>query len=180
MFNNAQGIKLLVRHLVEGCGRRRLVYMGGVPQRFDAAQREMGFRDELARRRLTIPDRYFLHGNFSPDAAIQSMANFVAAGHPFDGVLAADYVIAEAAVATLRGMGVRVPHDVSVVGFGDAPDAERAGITTVAADVRELGRRAARQLLSQIDGLKIRGVTTLNLDLVIRKSCGHQVITMRV
>lgn len=173
MFNNAQGMGMLVRHLVEGCERRRLVYMGGLPRQFDEVQREMSFRDELRRYQLDLPDRYVLRGNLSPDIAIQAMASFISARHPFDGIVAADYVIAQAAAATVRGMGYLVPSDVSVVGFGDAPDAERAGITTVAADVSELGRRAARQLLNQIDGLKIRGVTTLSLEMVVRESCGY-------
>ncbi len=176
MFNNMQGIRLLVDHLVDGCGRRQIVYMGGIPQQFDAAQREMAFRRELLRYGIDIPDHYLLCGDFSPDVAIQAMASFVRAGHPFDAVLAADYIMAEAVAATLRSQGIRVPSDVSVVGFGDAADAERAGITTVAADVSELGRRAARQLISQIDGLKIRGVTTLSVEMMIRESCGYHYI----
>jgi DNA-binding LacI/PurR family transcriptional regulator len=176
MFNNNQGIGLLVKHLVENCGRRQIVYMGGIPQQFDASQREMAFRREMLRYSLYVPEHYLLRGDFSPDTAIRAMAAFVAAGHTFDAVLAADYVMAEAVAATLRGMGIRVPSDVSVVGFGDAADAERAGITTVAADVSELGRRAARQLISQIDGLKIRGVTTISVEMMIRESCGYNYI----
>jgi DNA-binding LacI/PurR family transcriptional regulator len=180
MFNNNQGIGLLVKHLVEGCGRRHIVYMGGIPQQFDAVQREKAFRHEMLRYGLHVPEHYLLRGDFSPDTAIRSMAAFVAAGYPFDAVLAADYIMAEAVAATLRSQGIRVPHDVSVVGFGDAADAERAGITTVAADVSELGRRAARQLISQIDGLKIRGVTTISVEMVIRESCGYHYIGTEV
>jgi DNA-binding LacI/PurR family transcriptional regulator len=55
-----------------------------------------------------------------------------------------------------------------VVGFGDAPEAEAAGLTVVAADVIEQGRRTARQLISQIEGQRISGVTVLQVRLIVR------------
>ena len=61
---------------------------------------------------------------------------------------------------------------MSVVGFGDAPEAETAGLTTVAADIVEQGRRAARQLISQQQGTRITGVTVLSVRLMIRETCG--------
>jgi DNA-binding LacI/PurR family transcriptional regulator len=59
---------------------------------------------------------------------------------------------------------------VAVVGFGDGPEAAQAGLTTVAADITELGRRAARQLIGQIEGLRIRGLTLLSTELIERES----------
>jgi LacI family transcriptional regulator len=76
------------------------------------------------------------------------------------------------AVEVLAQHGLRVPADVSVVGFGDAPEAEAAGLTTVAADIVEQGRRTARQLISQQQGTRITGVTVLSVRLVIRQTCG--------
>ncbi len=70
----------------------------------------------------------------------------------------------------IRASGRRIPLDVAVVGFGDAPEAAQAGLTTVAADVSELGRRAARQLIGQIAGLRIRGLTLLSTALIERES----------
>ncbi len=64
----------------------------------------------------------------------------------------------------------RVPQDVSVVGFGDGPEARAAKLTTVAADVEELGRRAAKQVVHQMKGGKISGVTTLSVRLIERNT----------
>jgi DNA-binding LacI/PurR family transcriptional regulator len=91
-------------------------------------------------------------------------------GERFDGVVVSDYVMAIAAVKTLRAAGITVPGDVSVVGFGDAPEAEAAGLTTVAAAITELGACAARQLIAQINGLRISGMTTLSVRLAIRET----------
>jgi LacI family transcriptional regulator len=170
MFNHAQGIELLTRHLVVGCGRRQLVFVRGISEQRDAQQREAAFRREIMRYQLDVPEHLFIRGDFDPDIAADSMKKFLASQEPFDGVLAADYVMAAAAVQVLQEYGIQVPRDVSVVGFGDAPEAMVAGITTVAADVQELGRRAARQLLSQMNGLRIRGITTLSVALVVRNT----------
>ena len=76
--------------------------------------------------------------------------------------------MAEAAMNVIKASGQRIPDDVAVVGFGDGPEAAQAGLTTVAADVTELGRRAARQLIGQIEGLRIRGLTLLSTELIER------------
>jgi DNA-binding LacI/PurR family transcriptional regulator len=57
------------------------------------------------------------------------------------------------------------------VGFGDGPEAADARLTTVGVDVEQIGKRAARQLIGQIEGLQIRGVTLLNTMIVERDSC---------
>jgi LacI family transcriptional regulator len=171
-FNNAQGIGLLMRRLIVECGRRRPLFVRGIEAQSDAQEREAAFRRELLRCTLTVPEAHFLRGEFVPEIAAESLRAFLRASSDFDSVVAADYRMAEAVAAVLREQGARVPEDVSVVGFGDAPDAERAGITTVAADVRELGRCAVQQLISQINGATIHGVTTLRVQLVIRQTCG--------
>lgn len=170
--NNAQGIAELVKHVVVRCQRKQLVYVRGIDEQTDAAQRETAFRQELMRYDLEIPESHFIRGEFSPDTAAESMRALIGTGAKFDAVIAADYRMAMAIVDLLRGMGVRVPEDVCVVGFGDAPEAEAAGLTTVAADIRQLARHAAKQLISQIEGLAIRGVTRLSVELVVRQTCG--------
>ena len=96
------------------------------------------------------------------------MREFLASGAAFDAVVASDYLMAEAAMHEIQMSGRRIPDEVAVVGFGDGPEAALAGITTVAADVTELGRRAARQLIGQINGLRIRGLTLLSTELIER------------
>lgn len=168
MFNNVQGVQTLVRHLVEGCGRERLLFIAGIADQIDGQQREWAFRREMMRYNLA--DWQMLPGEFEPEIAAAALRQKLAQGLPVDGILAADYRMAIAAVATLRAAGWRVPQQVAVVGFGDAPEAAQAEVTTVAADVQELGRRSALQLLCQMDGLAVRGITRLSVNLIERSS----------
>ena len=174
VFNNAQGIALLVKHLVEDCGRRKIVFVKGIPDQFDAIEREAQFRAELMRHALDADGALTIPGDFSPDVAVDSLTALQRQQVHFDAVLAADYVMARAITQHLRAQGIHVPEEVAVAGFGDAPEAEQAGITTAAADVKELGRCAGLQLLSQMNGIRIRGRTTLAVELVVRSSTANQ------
>jgi DNA-binding LacI/PurR family transcriptional regulator len=138
----------------------------------DGQEREVAFRRELIRHNLRPERMHFVRGDFSAPVAAESIRQLIARGARFDGILSSDFVMAVAAVDTLRAAGIAVPEDVSVVGFGDDPEAQAAGLTTVAASIAELGRCATRQLVSQINGARISGVTVLNVQLVIRDTCG--------
>lgn len=90
----------------------------------------------------------------------------------FVSLLATAALMLGAAKDALLAASLRVPDDVVVVGFGDGPEADAAGVTTVAADVVDLGRRAARQLVAQLAGPPLRGRTLLSTHLVRRSSSG--------
>lgn len=168
--NNSDGILQLVDYVVRECGRRQIVYIGGDMAQFDGRQRDELFQMGLMQHDLTTVDEYNLRGDFNPVTAATSMLEFLETGKPFDAVIAADYLMGCAALDVLRLHEINIPGDVSVVGFGDGPEADDMGLTVVGVDVVEIGRRAARQLLAQIDGLKMAGVTWLNTGLIVRDS----------
>jgi LacI family transcriptional regulator len=170
MPNNRQGIAILMEHLVVAHGHKRLVFIQGDMTQNDGIQRYAAFQQEAMRYNLAIPPEFVLRGDFVPEVAAESVRRFLAAEPSFDAVVASDYLMAEAAVNLIRTTGRRIPEDVAVVGFGDGPEAAQAGLTTVAADVMELGRRAARQLIGQIQGLRIRGLTLLSPELIERET----------
>ncbi len=174
MFNNQQGIAELVQHLVKRCNRSRMVFIRGLMDQVDAQERELAFRQELIRYNLHVPPHHFLRGDFSPKIAADSIKALLRRKTDFDGVIAADYPMAIAAVEALRNAGLSVPKQVSVVGFGDSPEAEEAGLTTLGASVNDLGACAARQLISQISGARISGITVLSVRLIVRQTCGYQ------
>lgn len=166
--NNSEGIAKLVQHLVQECGRRQFVFINGNLAQKDGVERQHVFRQELMR--YNLPDADFLDGDFEPEIAMQSLHAFLAETPPFDALVAADYLMARAALGVLADYGYRVPAEVSVVGFGDGVEAAEVGLTTVAADVIELGKRSIRQLIGQIQGLSIVGTTVLSVDLIIRET----------
>ena len=168
MHDNRQGMRQLVEHLVS-VGRSRFVYVGGRTDQLDGRERERFFREELMRHSLSVPPERFLVGDFEPELAAASVKTLLRDQRGFDAVVAADYLMAIAIIDALRAEGVAVPEEVSVVGFGDGPEAQ-AALTVVSADVVELGRRSARQLLAQVRGERLRGYTVIRAGLIVRDS----------
>lgn len=168
--DNKQGIAELVKHVVEDCGRTQLAFIRGLAGQRDSDERETAFTDELMRYNLFVPPERMLCGDFSAEIASHAIEQLLHTGAAFDAVIASDYLMGIAAVDTLRAAGIAVPEQVAVVAYGDGPEAQQAGLTTVTADVVEQGKRAARQLISQIEGLRIRGVTILSVQLVVRET----------
>jgi LacI family transcriptional regulator len=82
------------------------------------------------------------------------MEDLVARGTPFSAVLAANDRMAAGAAKALHGLGLRVPEDVSIVGFDDLLTSAHAipPRTTVSWHVVELGRRAAEAMLDLLAG----------------------------
>ena len=173
--NNLDGINRLVDYMVEGCGRRNLVFIRGDMSQHDGRSRDKVFQECIYRHNLTIPESHWLRGDFIPDVAAESIKNLIESGAQFDGVIASDFLMARAVLNVLKDHKIRVPEDVCVVGFGDGPEAEAVGLTTVAADIIELGQRATRQLIAQINGASMQGVTWLNTSIIERDTCCQMV-----
>ncbi len=169
--NNRQGIMKLMDHLVTKCGRDNFVYINGDLNQHDGVERQDAFFKSIIRHNLSFAPEYLLTGDFEPDIAATSLDVFLQEGHAFDAIVAADYVMALTAIDVLAEHGFKTP-DIAVVGFGDADHARERKLTTIAADVAELGRRGARQLLGQMNGLEIHGTTLLSVNLEIRSTCG--------
>lgn len=171
MHDNHQGMSQLLDYLFDELGCSKPLLLGGDDSQLDSVEREQAFRDNLMRRGLD-PDRHdVVNGAFEPETAATRLADYLQTASDFDCIASADYLMALAALPVLAAAG---RAGLPVVGFGDGPEAERAGLTTVAADVVELGRRAARQLLGQLPGAApgrpISGRTLLATQLVPRQA----------
>lgn len=169
--DNIEGMTRLVDYLVLECQRQRIAFIQGDMQQNDGRQRDKVFREQLLRHDLIMPEDFYLRGDFIPGVAADSMRMFLQTHlGQFDAVAATDYLMAAAALDVMRAAGLRVPDDVCVVGFGDGELAEQAGLTTIGVNVVELGQRAARQLLGQMNGLRMRGVTIISTEIIRRKT----------
>lgn len=167
LHDNRQGMSQLMG-LLAADGRSRPVFVRGNPEQLDGIERERFYRDELMRHALVVSEESFIAGGFEPGFAGSSLQAFIAQSVGFDALVSSDYLMALEALEVLRSAGYAVPGAVSVVAYGDGPEAEAADLTVVAADVVELGRRAARQLLAQLAGQRFNGYTLLSTKLVRR------------
>src|SRR3954447_4289381 len=166
--DDASGVAAAVAHLIEG-GARRFGYL------------ESGVRASNTNRAETVAATVRAQGIQEPvraygtgvDAwsAIGDLAREIAADLP-DALICYDDQLALALMDALRDVGVRIPDDLSLVGFDGIPFARISNprLTTVEVPSAEMGRAAAASLIHAIhDGVRPAGLM-LSVELIVRES----------
>ena len=173
-IENKDGAMMLVSHLIEVHGRRRIVFLQGPQGHEDSAWRARGYREALEAHKIAFHPKLVASGEFDEDEAFATIQQMLLEGIKFDAIFAGDDDSAIGAMRALKMAGRRVPHDVAVVGFDDVPFARYLSppLTTVRAPIEQVGREAIRQLVHLMNGAKAEALTLMRTELVIRESCG--------
>lgn len=160
------GIGLAVDHLV-GLGHRRVAHIDGAdaPGSHD---RRLGFVDAMARNGLRR-HADVLTGGLTENAGARAMSALLARPRPPTAVIAFNDRCATGVVDTLVHSGLRVPRDVSVVGYDDSrlAEAPHVQMTTVSQDATALAAAAVDQALALASGAQATE-TVLTPRLVVR------------
>lgn len=152
-MDNVGGAALATRHLLDG-GARRVLVAGGEPTPGDgvARLRTTGWRLALGERGLVPEDSLLLpaarYGSREARAAVGAA---IADGVSFDAVLAITDEIALGVLAALEQAGLRVPHDVQVVGFDALEVSEFVGLSTIDPGNDWIAREAARLVVRRVE-----------------------------
>jgi DNA-binding LacI/PurR family transcriptional regulator len=175
-IENKSSAQKLVEHLIETHNRFRIAFLRGEEGHEDSLWREKGYRAALNRHNIPFDPSLVAHGGFHPDEARDAVVEMIKEGVAFDAIFTGDDDAATGVLAALHAAGKRVPQDVAVVGFDDAPFSRHLtpSLTTVRAPTEEVGRTAVRELLKIIQAEEPDPLTLLPTELVIRASCGCQ------
>ncbi|MDX3925760.1 MAG: LacI family DNA-binding transcriptional regulator [Shinella sp.] len=168
--DDGHGASLATTWLKE-IGRRRLVHVTGPESFVSVRERASAFRD------VAGSDAPVFHGIWSESWGHEAVARlWKAGGERPDGIFCGNDQIARGVIDALRARGVRVPGDVSVVGFDNweiMAEQTRPPLTTVDMNLKELGRQAGLMVLALGRGETVEpGLRKLPCRLVVRQSCG--------
>jgi DNA-binding LacI/PurR family transcriptional regulator len=143
------GALAATRHLLD-LGHRSIVHIAGREDWIEAAARRQGF--ELALTGAGVPLPPVLPGDWSARSGYNAGRRMLAERNPATAVFAANDSMALGLIRALSEGGVRVPGDVSVVGFDDIAEAEFLcpPLTTVRQDFADVGRRCVEVLVTCI------------------------------
>lgn len=174
VLENLSGARQVVEHLIVAHGRRRIAFLRGPADNEDSILRERGYREALEAHGLPFDPQLVGSGEFYELPAQATVAEWLARGLRFDAIFAGDDGSASGALEALTRHGLRVPHDVALAGFDDAPIARHLAppLTTLRAPTEQLGRIAVQQILRLMQTGAFDPVTRLPVTLVIRQSCG--------
>ncbi|MGJ7904144.1 LacI family DNA-binding transcriptional regulator [Lysobacter sp. 1R34A] len=162
-------------HLIS-LGRRRVAFLGDASSHYpEFLDRFLGCERALNDAGLPLDRALQVDAESSEDAGHDAARELLARGLPFDAVFAASDLIALGAMRALTEHGLRVPEDVSVIGFDDIPMARFAHppLTTIFQDTKQAGELLVDTLMKLVrdeEAHSIRLPTTL----VVRKSCGAE------
>lgn len=170
---NWQGAYDATTYLIE-LGHTRIGFISGLPELSSAVERLEGYRAALQDHAIPFTETLIAEGDF-----LQS-SGYPAAQHLLDlperptAIFAANDLSAMGTMEAVRERGLRIPKDISVIGFDDIPQASIAypKLTTIRQPLDQMGRVGAKLLLEQIEnpGRPPRRVT-LGTQLIIRDSC---------
>ena len=169
---NFAGGVAAARHLLQ-LGHRRVAYVGGSPTAACSQARMAGFRAVMEAAGLPVPDGYVQDGLFRYQDGIEGTTALFALPAPPTAVFAACDEVAAGVVEAARAHGLRVPEDLSVVGFDDTQLARYGSppLTTVRQPLRDMGAVALRTALRMAAGEKIDSHhVELATELVVRGS----------
>ena len=172
-IENKDGAEVLVSHLIEEHGRRRIVYMRGPAEHEDSQWRERGYREALEKHNLPFDPELVVMGGFEEEMAFASIQKMLQEGIQFDAVFAGDDDTAIGVYRALKASKRLIPDDVAVVGFDDVQFSRyiSPALTTVRAPIEEVGK-AVRQLKSLMGNGQAESLVLMRTELVIRESCG--------
>jgi DNA-binding LacI/PurR family transcriptional regulator/serine phosphatase RsbU (regulator of sigma subunit) len=174
IVDNRRGQQQIVDHLIESHGARRIAYIRGPAASFEAAERLDGYKDALRIHGIDFEPSLVIDGNFWVDSGKSSVERLLDDGVTFDSLVAANDYMALGAMEGLKSRGLRIPQDVRLVGFDDAPVARMGSpsLTTVRQPLQRMGALAIELLNQKLDGKSVADVYSLDVELVRRQSCG--------
>lgn len=173
-IDNAAAAEEAVGHLI-GLGHRRIAHISGpIPEVMSAARAE-GWRRALRGADVDPDPRLEVWGDFSLQAGRRAIDELESRSVAFTAVFAANDEMAVGALNALKTRGLRVPEDVSVVGFDDTVFAAAADppLTTIRQPKQEIGARAMALMIEQLAGDVPSTITEIvPTQLVVRGSTG--------
>tara|TARA_R110002110_G_scaffold415561_2_gene650940 strand:- start:165473 stop:166480 length:1008 start_codon:yes stop_codon:yes gene_type:complete len=171
-IDNARAALEAVRYLGEQ-GHRRIAYINGPQGSPLCRDRLKGYRKAMAEMGVRKTSHLVFNGDFTLDSGAQAARALLDAGKLPTAVFAANDAMAIGALQVLRQRGIRVPRDISLMGFDDIKFAAYCDppLTTVRQPRREIGALSMQIMIDILAGNSIASTTReLPYELVFRES----------
>ena len=174
LINNTDSAQMAAEYLLK-MGHRKIGYLRSKFRYVPFQERELGFRRALAEAELTLPDGMIFDADLGPDSHFEDeLREYIRTLHEFPmAFFADDDTIALAAMKVILDCGLRIPEDISLLGFDDILTAAymNPSLTTVSVPKQEIGRAATQRLFDIIrNGSEVKYKIHICTSLVERES----------
>lgn len=173
-----EGAYLAVSHLIN-LGFRRIAYISGASDQLENRDKTIGYREALLNSGLEVSEELIAGGNDDIDSGYLAALKLLKQDPIPDALFVANDLMAMGACDALRTEGIKIPGDISVIGYDNIRMASliEPKLTTVSWPVYKMGLISARILIGEVEspeaGAAVQNIF-LRPRLKIRKSCGHE------
>lgn len=171
-FNGAQSA---VKHLLR-LGHTRIGYINGPKHVIPSQDRIRGYTHALTSNGIEFDQSLVRYGQWEESSSgYQAAQELLSLSDPPTAIFAANDVMAAGVLEALYDLNLRVPEDISVIGYDDRKIAPllRPGLTTVRLPIYEIGSTAARMLIECLEEeSSLIDSTSVQCELIVRQSCG--------
>jgi LacI family transcriptional regulator len=177
VLDHARAAELALGHLY-GLGHRKIAFMRGQPFSSDSDERWNHLVEVAKRMGIEIQPKLVVNLDrdmTSPELGFSVVQKLLAAKQPFTAIVAFNDISAIGAIRTLKDFNLRVPEDISVIGFDDIKAAAFTlpRLTTINQPLEEIGRIATQSLLNRLHNtVSPRDEIVVEPKLVVRESTG--------
>ncbi|MEL7498471.1 MAG: LacI family DNA-binding transcriptional regulator [Planctomycetota bacterium] len=169
-IDNVQAAKKAVEYLIKS-GHRRIAHVKGIPEHQDAVDRFKGYCEALSDAGIELEEELIVNGDFSSQSGVLAIESLLMRGATFTAIFASNDEMALGIRLGLYRRGIRVPEDVSIVGFDDQPGSAymTPPLTTVAQPASDMGEAAAEIALNMLSKKEYE-LPKLDAELIVRES----------
>ncbi|WP_423037870.1 LacI family DNA-binding transcriptional regulator [Undibacterium sp. Di26W] len=169
-LDNEHGAYLATRHLIE-LGHRRIAFVTGPANNTDALERQEGYQRALQESNIAFEENLVVEGNFHEASGLMAINRLLENQQQFSAVFAANDLSAYGVRLGLYRKGIRVPEDISLIGFDDLPSSlyTTPPLTTIHQPLYDMGLLATRTLLGLISGTDV-DLALPGLELIARET----------
>ena len=173
--DNYEGARAAVAHLI-ALGHERIAFIGGSSFTGQSQERQRAYTDALRAAGLPRDKALRFAGDFAQPSGFAAAQALMALPEPPTAIFAANDLMAFGAMDALKAAGLRIPQDVSIVGFDDIPAAAHVHprLTTVRQPLAEISAQAVEMLLARLrdDAAPAPQQVELPSALILRESTG--------
>lgn len=172
--DNIAGGAMAADYLVS-LGHQRIATITGNLKTQAGQHRLQGFKDFLAKKKVALTPEYIIEGDYSRRSARNAMEKFFALERKPTAIFAASDDMALEAIAFAMERGLKIPQELSIIGFDDNPAAifGPVALTTIKQPLFAMAEQAVKHLNTIISGKKKALVQmVLAPQLILRESCG--------
>ena len=172
--NNRLAARKATQYLLDIGHTQIACISNALPSYTAAPDRVLGYKDALIAAGIIPDDELIRYADFDPQSGFDCMQSLLASEKKFTAVFVASDNVAMGAKSALREAGMRIPDDISLIGFDDIPWAQYSDppLTTIRLPAQKLASEACLVLLDLMQGEEREEQhIVLDTELVVRKSC---------